>query len=87
MFFEKILSILKEKRRNFKFLFKLRKSSIKILHLLREVYDDAFLSLARVFDFFNGFQDSRKYIEVCFRSDRPSKSKTVKKIEKISNLI
>lgn len=70
-----------------KFSIKLEKTATETFNLLKEIYGNECLSLARVFEWFKCFQDGREVVPDDSRPSRPFTSKTDDNIEKIGNLI
>ena len=76
-----------EQRINLKFLVKLGKGPTDCLKLLQEVYGEATMSRARLFEWHKRFTSGREEVEDDPKSGRPSTTKTADNIGKVNELV
>ena len=76
-----------EQRINLKFLVKLGKGPTDCLKLLHEVYGEATMSRARLFEWHKRFTSDREDVEDDPKSGRPSTTKTADNIGKVNELV
>ena len=76
-----------EQRINLKFLVKLGKGPTDCLKLLQEVYGEATMSCARLFEWHKRFTSGREEVEDDPKSGRPSTTKTADNIGKVNELV
>ena len=76
-----------KQRINLKFLVKLGKGPTDCLKLLHEVYGEATMSRARLFEWHKRFTSGREDVEDDPKSGRPSTTKTADNIGKVNELV